>query len=87
MFVKDPQRLKTQAIVVLKLLAYLFLFGLSLIQRTSRPSDSCFHEIHGCDGLWGNQQMFVKAPTEVEDSSYRGLKVVGLFFPFRFILD
>ena len=31
--------------------------------------------------------MFVKAPTEVEDSSYRGLKVVGLFVAFRFILD
>ena len=31
--------------------------------------------------------MFVNGPTEVEDSIYRGLKVIGIFVPFLFIID
>ena len=84
---KHPRSLKTQAIVVEKLLAYLFLLSLSSSQRISRPTDSCFNVIHRLDGMRGNQHVYVKAPTEVEDSIYRDLKVVGIFVPFRFIMD
>ena len=87
MFVKAPTEVEDSIYRGLKVEGILFHFCLSWIERTSRPSDSCFHEIHGFDSLWGNQQMFVKVPTEVEDSIYLGLKVVGIFVQFLFIID